>query len=72
MYPITEDDARLRMLENRPVADRAAYFTSLRKTYPHRRAFSRHTLPGEAVPPAYRTAVEQGLRVTLRDTAPER
>lgn len=65
MYPIGEDDARLRQILKLPAGEHAAAFTHLRKTYPRRRAFDRHHLPAAAVPLAYRRAVEDGLRVQL-------
>ena len=65
MYAIEDDDVRLRELLALPPEAHAAHFTGLRKSYPRRRAFSRHTLAAEAVPEAYRRAVEDGLRVRL-------
>ncbi|ARA93502.1 erythronate-4-phosphate dehydrogenase [Rhodothermaceae bacterium RA] len=65
MYDIEADDARMRRLAELPAVERAATFTALRKHYPRRRTFALHTLPGAAVPPAYRTAVAEGLRVRL-------
>ena len=65
MYAIEADDARLRGLLAKPAEAHAAHFTDLRKRYPRRRAFARHTLAAEAVPEAYRRAVAEGLRVQL-------
>ncbi len=65
MYDLAADDARLRRLLTLPSGERAAFFNDLRKHYPRRRAFARHTLPRRAVPPACRAAVEYGLRVRL-------
>ncbi|MGI9175852.1 MAG: 4-phosphoerythronate dehydrogenase [Rhodothermales bacterium] len=65
MYAIEADDARLRDMLAKPAEAHAAHFTDLRKRYPRRRAFSRHTLAAESVPEPYRRAVEEGLRVRL-------
>lgn len=65
MYAVEEDDARLRALLALPTDRHADYFARLRKDYGRRRAFSRHTLAAEAVPPPYRRAVQEGLRVRL-------
>ena len=65
MYAIKADDVRLRELLDLPADEHAAHFAGLRKDYPRRRAFSRHRLAAEAVPQAYRRAVEEGLRVRL-------
>ena len=65
MYAIEDDDVRLRELLALPPEAHAAHFTGLRKSYPRRRAFSRHTLAAEAAPEAYRRAVAEGLRVRL-------
>lgn len=39
VYPILEDDARMRRVADEPEAGRGAYFDMLRKTYPRRREF---------------------------------
>ena len=65
MYAIEDDDVRLRAMLKLPPSEHAAHFTDLRKQYPRRRAFPHHTLAAEAVPPPYRQAVEEGLRVRL-------
>ena len=39
LYPIAEDDARLREVLLMPEAERGAYFTKLRVDYPVRRGF---------------------------------
>ncbi len=65
MYDLGADDARLRRLPDLPPEEHAAYFSTLRKTYPRRRSFTRHLLPRRAVPVAYRVAVEYGLGVQL-------
>ncbi len=58
-YDIRADDARMRDLLALPVAERAAAFHRLRKTYPRRRAWGRHRATG--VPDAYHTAVAEGV-----------
>lgn len=39
VYPLLEDDARMRAIKEQPAEDRAAYFDMLRKTYPRRREY---------------------------------
>jgi erythronate-4-phosphate dehydrogenase len=39
VYPLLEDDARMRAIKGQPAEGRAAYFDMLRKTYPRRREF---------------------------------
>lgn len=39
VYPLLEDDARMRAIKEQPAENRAAYFDMLRKTYPRRREF---------------------------------
>ena len=39
VYPLLEDDARMRAIKEQPAEGRAAYFDMLRKTYPRRREF---------------------------------
>lgn len=63
MYPIAEDDLRLRHLFALPDAEQGVYFTHLRKTYPRRRTFGLHHIPAAEVPKAYREAVRQGLGI---------
>jgi erythronate-4-phosphate dehydrogenase len=65
MYDISADDGRLRKGLGGARIDWGAHFAALRKHYPRRRAFDRHTLPADAVPDAYRRAVEESLRVRL-------
>ncbi len=65
MYDLDADDAQLRLLAEFPPDERGAYFSRLRKNYPRRRTFDRHTLPADAVPAALHTAVTEGLRVQL-------
>lgn len=67
LYDIRQDDARLRASLERPVQERAAYFSSLRKSYPRRRAFTRHTMPRLLVPEPLRAAVARGLGIRLVD-----
>lgn len=65
MYDIAADDLRMRKLPDLPPDQRGAYFHELRKTYPRRRTFARHTLGAHLVPPAYREAVAQGVGIAL-------
>lgn len=65
LYDIRQDDARLRASLKRSAQERAAYFSDLRKSYPRRRAFTRHTMPRRLVPEALRGAVARGLGVRL-------
>jgi len=65
MYDITADDTAFRHIVEVPADEQGAYFTRLRKTYPHRRSFARYTLSSEAIPPAYRTVVTEGLGVKV-------
>lgn len=44
IYPLCEDDARMRQIAQEPEDGRRAYFDRLRKTYPRRREFSNTTL----------------------------
>lgn len=65
MYSIAEDDGQLRHILTRSEAERGAYFTHLRKTYPRRRAFGFHHIPAAEVPKAYRKAVQEGFGIQL-------
>ena len=65
LYDIRQDDARLRASLKKPAHERAAYFNNLRRSYPRRRAFTRHTMPSLLVPEAFRAAVARGLGVRL-------
>lgn len=65
MYDIAADDARLRHLLERPPEAQGAYFSGLRRDYPRRRAFDRHTISASVVPPLLHQAVAEGLRVQL-------
>lgn len=47
VYPLLEDDARMRAIKEQPEEGRAAYFDMLRKTYPRRREFQ-NTVVAEA------------------------
>lgn len=49
VYPLLEDDARMRAIKEQPAEGRAAYFDILRKTYPRRREFQ-NTVVKLAVP----------------------
>lgn len=64
-YDLTADDARMRRLLRLSTDEQAAFFSHLRKHYPRRRAFARHTLAADAVPEAYRPAVADGLQIRL-------
>ena len=66
MYDVAADHARLAALAALPAAERATGFRALRRDYPRRRTFRRHTVAGAAVPAALREAVTGGLGVTLR------
>lgn len=70
MCDVHADDQRLRRaMENASSKDeRAAAFAALRRDYPRRRAFSRYRLARQDVPPARRTAVEEGLGVQVADS----
>jgi len=65
MYAITTDDAALRQLTALPASAQGSHFSNLRKTYRRRRSFMRYTIAASAVPPAYRTAVAEGLGVRV-------
>ena len=65
MYDIGADDQRLRRILDQPERERGRYFSQLRKTYPRRRAFSRHVMPSALAPDSYRAAVQDGLRLSL-------
>ena len=64
-YDLRADDARMRAMLDLPDAERGAAFHRLRKTYPRRFGWERHRIAAAAVPPPYRTAVADGLGVTL-------
>jgi len=66
MYALADDDARMRHLLDLPLSEGGAWFTDLRKHYPRRRTFSRHTLPEADLPAAYRVAVQVGLGIAWR------
>lgn len=67
LYDIRQDDARLRASLKKPSQERAPYFSELRKSYPRRRAFTRHVMPRLLVPEPLRAAVARGLGVRLVD-----
>lgn len=60
-YDLQADDARMREYLETPSEERGDYFRHLRATYPTRREMQIQTVPGPGVPPAYRTAVTDGL-----------
>ena len=64
-YNLPADDARMRRLLRLSTGEQAAFFSHLRKHYPRRRAFARHTLAAATVPEAYRPAVADGLQIRL-------
>lgn len=70
MYDIGMDDRRMRQMMNQPEGKRGTFFSGLRKNYPRRRSFSRHVLPDQLLPDSYRTAVEKGLQIRLREERP--
>jgi erythronate-4-phosphate dehydrogenase len=63
-FDLRADDDRMRAYLDRAPDDRGAYFRHLRATYPTRREMQVQRVPSLGVPPAYRTAVADGL--TLR------
>ncbi|WP_457651351.1 4-phosphoerythronate dehydrogenase [Rhodocaloribacter sp.] len=65
MYDLEADDRRFRRILTVPPEERGAYFSRLRKTYPRRRAFTRHVIAEKDVPPAFREALTDGLGVRL-------
>jgi len=65
MYPIAEDDDRLRTVLDLAPEKQGAHFTRLRKTYPRRRTFSLHQLAAADIPSAYVDAVRHGLGVQI-------
>jgi erythronate-4-phosphate dehydrogenase len=65
MFDISGDHARMIRIIDLPASDRRACFTSLRKNYPRRRAFARHSLRAHLLPASYRHAVAEGLGVRL-------
>lgn len=65
MYPIQEDDQRLRNLCPLAPENQGPYFTQLRKSYPRRRSFTLHHIPTAEVPQPYTKAVRDGLGVQL-------
>ena len=70
VYPITEDDARLRSIVDVPLGDRGAVFSELRKTYPVRREMQTHTVPASAVPEAYRALAGDALTISCSPGVP--
>lgn len=68
-YAVANDDRRLRPYLDVPPAERGAFFSRLRKTYPRRREMQMHRLPGSALPERHRHAVRGGLEIATA-TAP--
>ncbi len=66
VYPIEEDDARLREAAEWSAERRARVFVQLRRTYPRRYAFERYRVAG--APPALAGPIEEGLKMRI---APE-
>lgn len=60
VYPLLEDDARMRAIKAQPPEARAAYFDMLRKTYPRRREFQ-NTVVTLATPEAGLVSPLQGI-----------
>ena len=58
VYPILEDDARMRQIAQESVAQRPAYFDMLRKTYPRRREFYNTTIDMSRADAAIRATLE--------------
>ncbi len=61
LYDITLDDARMRKILHVPPQHIANTFRQLRRNYPPRRTFNRHTIT--EIPSSHVQAVQQGLRV---------
>lgn len=64
-YDVRADDARTRGLLDLPEAERGAAFHRLRRTYPRRFGWEHHRVAADAVPPEFRTAVAEGLGITM-------
>lgn len=60
IYPILEDDGRMRRIASEPEAEQRAYFDRLRKTYPRRREFQ-NTAVALAKPNPVLTNTLQGI-----------
>jgi len=69
-YDLAADDARMRAILERPLAEQGAYFQNLRATCPPRRELRRFSVGGSGVSPDRRAAVEEGL--TMERRAPGR
>lgn len=67
MYDIDADDRRLRVMTELPSEACGQYFSDLRKSYPRRRSFSRHSLSRPLIPDPYLSAVKDGLQVEITD-----
>ncbi len=65
-YDLEADDGRMRTLIETPPAERGDAFSALRAHYPVRREMQQYTVSRASVPPAYRTAVEEGLTMQCR------
>ena len=62
MYPISEDDRRMRDVGG---AAWAEHFTRLRRDYPERRTFSVYSMQRTQMPQAVREAAEKGLTIRI-------
>ncbi len=65
MYPILQDDRRMRAYLQQPSTRRASLFRQLRKEYPGRRSFDRFAINESAVPEDFRRAAASGLGIRL-------
>jgi len=65
-YDLEADHERMRGLLDTAPAGRGEAFTALRANYPVRREMQQYIVPQSSVPPAFRTAVEEGLTMQYR------
>ena len=65
MYDIEADDARFRRSIDMNATERGDYFLTLRKEYPRRRSFSRHTLRISHISPEMRQSLEKGIGIKI-------
>jgi erythronate-4-phosphate dehydrogenase len=69
MYDLSLDDAAFRPISHLSQDEQPVFFHHLRKHYPKRFSFSRFRLLSEAVPEAWREAVNQGLGIGVENEA---